>query len=876
MTQEQEMVYAIYPYQATRDDEIDFDYGEPIIIIERDDMYGDGWWKGQNIHGKIGLFPMNYTSSDSKYKLDNKVIPVATRFEPHKINGVDSKENNSIINDTIEDLRNKLQMMINNNNNNNDNNKRTSKKGLSRRSRLSSTTSSSSYFSARINSDKSSSRNSIYQQHSHVINNDDHTKSHKISSHFSTSFDDDNKNNIKRHPSTWNVYQVCQWLRENGFGSETKKFIENDVTGDVLLSLDLVALKEIDISSFGKRVHILNTIALLKDQYLINNDNLDKARYLTKSQLEDFNLSNIHADDAYSDSQHTLVSNHNNHINGRKTDLNPASYYNALPSPKEDSEKQKLSKKSSRIFLKFGPFGKSNKEGKAKKSEKSEKSERSRPSFSGGWDFSMGDDIRESISNERSKTKSPSVYDETISTSTLCESEKNSSLKFIPGRRKKISLDRKGVVGSQLGLPKELLDNKNSEKRESRVNSYYSEHIVDYINTNNEVLKNIGIPDHDGWLKKQGDKYRNWKNRFCILKGTTLYYLKSDKALQNSKIKGQINLTGYKIIPDENVYQGKYGFKLLHGTERPHFFVHEDLEILRGWMRAIMKTTIDIGETVTITSSDHIPTVSLQEARKVANRMYQPPPSNILPSSPTFSNLPPRPAPSPPNVLPSSPTFSNLPPRLSPSPPNTSIDNSVYPNIFPPSPKFSNLSPRPAPSPSNILIDDSILYDSLPPTPTFSNFPPRPAPSPPISEFKSTATISLSSLPKPKAPPTGALPPRPKPSNLNPNSNPHKVIKPPSLPPPLEHDHSSLHEVIKSPPPFEHEHSLSHKVIKLPSSQHEHSSPSLTSRTKYSKSQTPNSPTMMPKFPSMTLSLLKASRTPFNNKYNEISMGSYV
>jgi hypothetical protein len=73
----------------------------------------------------------------------------------------------------------------------------------------------------------------------------------------------------------------------------------------------------------------------------------------------------------------------------------------------------------------------------------------------------------------------------------------------------------------------------NLEKRESRVNSYYSEYHLDYINTNNEVLKKIGIPDHDGWLKKQGDKYRSWKNRFCILKGATLYYLKSDKVIKD-------------------------------------------------------------------------------------------------------------------------------------------------------------------------------------------------------------------------------------------------------------------------------------------------------------------------------------------------------
>lgn len=201
-------------------------------------------------------------------------IPIITSPEPYKLDNVDSKENNSnsnsksnsksnsIINDTIEDLRNKLQVMINYNSEGSSNSKRSSKKGFSRRSRLStSTESTSSYFSARINSDISSSRNSLYQ-HSQII-------------YDPTSFDDDNNNvnnniNIKDHPSTWDVHQVCQWLNENGFNSDTRKFVENDVTGDVLLGLDLVALKEININSFGRRVQLLNTIASLRDQYNID------------------------------------------------------------------------------------------------------------------------------------------------------------------------------------------------------------------------------------------------------------------------------------------------------------------------------------------------------------------------------------------------------------------------------------------------------------------------------------------------------------------------------------------------------------------------------------------------------------------------------
>lgn len=40
-----ETVYAIHSFEAENDDEIPFQVGEPIIILEKDDLYGDSWWK---------------------------------------------------------------------------------------------------------------------------------------------------------------------------------------------------------------------------------------------------------------------------------------------------------------------------------------------------------------------------------------------------------------------------------------------------------------------------------------------------------------------------------------------------------------------------------------------------------------------------------------------------------------------------------------------------------------------------------------------------------------------------------------------------------------------------------------------------------------
>lgn len=39
-----EYVYALHEFVPQNDDEIDFEAGERIEVIEKDDLYGDGWW----------------------------------------------------------------------------------------------------------------------------------------------------------------------------------------------------------------------------------------------------------------------------------------------------------------------------------------------------------------------------------------------------------------------------------------------------------------------------------------------------------------------------------------------------------------------------------------------------------------------------------------------------------------------------------------------------------------------------------------------------------------------------------------------------------------------------------------------------------------
>jgi hypothetical protein len=67
-------------------------------------------------------------------------------------------------------------------------------------------------------------------------------------------------------PAEWTVEEVVNWLRSKGFDNAVcGKFSEQEITGDVLLELDLAILKsEIGIVAYGKRMRIANAIADLR------------------------------------------------------------------------------------------------------------------------------------------------------------------------------------------------------------------------------------------------------------------------------------------------------------------------------------------------------------------------------------------------------------------------------------------------------------------------------------------------------------------------------------------------------------------------------------------------------------------------------------
>ncbi|GAA5948231.1 hypothetical protein JCM3775_001731 [Rhodotorula graminis] len=142
--------------------------------------------------------------------------------------------------------------------------------------------------------------------------------------------------------------------------------------------------------------------------------------------------------------------------------------------------------------------------------------------------------------------------------------------------------------------------------------------------TSGNLMDKIGRPDHSGWMRKRGEKYNTWKMRFFVLKGTYLYYLKSEA---EQKAKGVIDLTGYRVIADPSIHPGEYGFKIVHDGARTHFFAAAEQITVRTWMKEIMKATILRDYSAPVVSSCDVEVLPLETAKTMVPYPRPPSPS---------------------------------------------------------------------------------------------------------------------------------------------------------------------------------------------------------------------------------------------------------
>ncbi|PPR04652.1 hypothetical protein CVT24_011870 [Panaeolus cyanescens] len=238
---------------------------------------------------------------------------------------------------------------------------------------------------------------------------------------------------------------------------------------------------------------------------------------------------------------------------------------------------------------------------------------------------------------------------------------------------------------------------------------------VNGIKQGQSIIEQIGEPDHEGWMRKRGDRYNSWKLRYFILKGPHLYCLRSNSKTE-TKIKGYIHIVGYKVTVDESLDPGRYGFRIDHDHDKTHVFSSEEKTLIRDWMKAIMKATIGRDYTKPVMSSCNIPTIPLIVAQAM------------------------NPAPRPPSPTARAATQKAL--RREDTGHLSSRDARVLMGFPGGDGKDSERTPLDSFF-SNPTADATAGSDSIPPTPQRASAPPRPSREMRRSVSTKTATMSI-------------------------------------------------------------------------------------------------------------------------------------
>ncbi|KAI8883186.1 hypothetical protein K501DRAFT_219836 [Backusella circina FSU 941] len=480
------VVYAVHNFEAENEDEINFHIGEPILVLEKDEKYMDGWWQGRNVSGETGLFPMNYTAPEKPALHEHRFLASPSR--------------SATVEDEINNTLSQIQIL-----------------------------------------DK---------------------------------------------PELWDVEQVADWLKRAGFGAVASNFIDQEITGDILMDLDIDALKELGINTFGKRYKIMQAITSLKESVFQH----------VKAPKPNASVSTSVISHSKKSTTSLRRSNSQSFSISSSVDLYKFPRKAPMPPNSKRSSVRRLSTQPQKHYLPERPSSPLSLESTKVSRSNTFTTVSSKTSSNG----TMG-------SKELSSDPKPRVL------SSKHQPEKDDHLPnndWLPN-----DIHNTTAVHPLNVTPKPTLSNSKFHT--------LSVSLADDLSLRTSTNEPFQAPEHEGWLHKQSDKYKTWNKRWFVLKGSNLFYFKSPKDV---RMKGIINLRGYKIIVDESIHTGKYCFKAQHDRERTFFFYTDTEESMRLWLKMLMKTTIARDFRSPVMSSNQIATVPLEVARRMRPR----PPSVIM------------------------------------------------------------------------------------------------------------------------------------------------------------------------------------------------------------------------------------------------------
>ncbi|KAF9084850.1 polar growth protein, partial [Mortierella sp. AD031] len=262
-----ETVWAIHNFEAEAEDEISFHIDEPIIVLQKDELYQDGWWEGINSRGETGLFPQNYTVKTPPEKAQT----TAPQRDPSVYSG--GGDNALASNGMAKYGAVGSNSASNNNNhthngidNNSNTNRMMGQQQQQQQNNLNNLNNTINNMHIHQNPTIASPpMGSVRGGFGGASNNGGLSGGVPNSKVLAQTVEDSlNEPQLTGHPSSWSIEQVAYWLRWCGFDSVVGSFVDNEISGAILLELNLNNLKELDINSFGKRFNIMNAITSLK------------------------------------------------------------------------------------------------------------------------------------------------------------------------------------------------------------------------------------------------------------------------------------------------------------------------------------------------------------------------------------------------------------------------------------------------------------------------------------------------------------------------------------------------------------------------------------------------------------------------------------
>lgn len=150
--------------------------------------------------------------------------------------------------------------------------------------------------------------------------------------------------------------------------------------------------------------------------------------------------------------------------------------------------------------------------------------------------------------------------------------------------------------------------------------------------------------EFEGYLSKKGDKVKNWKRRWCVLKNEHIFYYENQQIPRKDPLqfKGKISLHDCIVSGDA---EKSFGFKI-HTRDRTYHLEAKDVAEARRWVKCIhicrkRLKAIGLGGSGQLSSSGSVPLLSglsqSQSSRELATP--SPRPSNQFPVF-DFTNLP--------------------------------------------------------------------------------------------------------------------------------------------------------------------------------------------------------------------------------------------